>query len=101
VKIRVPRDLVLLRIDPDLATGLEDDAPSAIIIPDEHQRQSARATVVAVGPGVVTRRGFKATVLEPGQRVAYPVTSGQILWAGEVEHRIMPEADVLCVFEAA
>jgi co-chaperonin GroES (HSP10) len=92
------RDLVLLKVDPDPETGLDPDAESPIVMPEAHQRLSCRAEVIAVGPGIRTKKGFKATTLRRGDRVGFQPGAGMIFGVDGVEHRILPEGDIDLVF---
>jgi chaperonin GroES len=72
MKIRPLQDRVLVELD-----DFEDEfGASGLVRPDIALDKPRTGTVLAAGPGVPTKRGFRATTLCAGDRVYVPPARG-------------------------
>ena len=85
-----------------LIKPLEAEAKTAsgIIIPDSVKEKPQIGEVVAVGPGEVTPKGEKITmILKVGQKVMYKKWGGNEVKVGHEEWTIVEQKDVLAIVE--
>ena len=85
-----------------LIKPLEAEAKTAsgIIIPDSVKEKPQIGEVVAVGPGEVTPKGEKITmILKVGQKVMYKKWGGNEVKVGHEEWTIVEQKDILAVVE--
>ena len=91
--VRPTFDRILIR--PDEPVSL---TKKGIHIPDMSQDKPATGTVVAVGPGRLTREGtFACGVCRPGDQVTYNRYAGTQIQVDEVDHLLMREGEVLYI----
>lgn len=68
-----------------------------LFIPFSAQHKSWTGTVVATGPGRVTRKGIRVPVcVAPGDRILFERFAGTMFKLGEKNYWIMHESEVLC-----
>lgn len=98
MKIRPLQDRVLVELDP-----LEDEfGLSGIVRPDIALDKPRTGTVLAAGPGVSTKRGFRATTLRAGDRVYVPPARGvDLAIAGRMHVMVREFADGDVIAEVA
>lgn len=94
MRIRPLTNKVLIRLDP-----LEDRA-GRIIIPEAARKQGDTATLIAKGPGFLTRRGTRWPMpdIEPGARVVVDrggVAHGAHFEIEGVKHVLMTSDNIL------
>ena len=85
-----------------LIKPLEAEAKTAsgIIIPDSVKEKPQIGEVVAVGPGEVTPKGEKITmILKVGQKVMYKKWGGNEVKVGSEEWTIVDQKDILAVLD--
>ena len=85
-----------------LIKPLEAEAKTAsgIIIPDSVKEKPQIGEVVAVGPGEVTPKGEKITmILKVGQKVMYKKWGGNEVKVGHEEWTIVEQKDILAIVE--
>ena len=71
-----------------------------IIIPDTAQEKPAEGTIIAVGPGKVTKDGKKIPLeLRVGNKVLYGKHSGTEIKVDEIEYLMMRESDIFAIIE--
>lgn len=90
------QDRVLVELDP----AETDFGSSGILRPDIAEDMPRVGTVRAVGPGVRTRRGFRATTLMIGDRVHVPWRRGTTLTIDGRRHvfvREFSDGDIVAV----
>jgi len=98
-------DRVLVRVDTPEAerkVEREDGSVAKIIMPRSTQDMPETGTIVGVGNG--TRHPTSPHVrieldFSEGQRVLFSRYAGSIVKIDGVEHRVLREAEVLCVIE--
>jgi len=72
-----------------------------IIIPDTAQEKPAEGTIIAVGPGKVTKDGEKIPLeVQVGNKVIYGKHSGTEIKVDEAEYLMMKESDIFAIIEA-
>jgi chaperonin GroES len=85
-----------------LIKPLEAEAKTAsgIIIPDSVKEKPQIGEVMAVGPGDVTPKGEKITmILKVGQKVMYKKWGGNEVKVGHEEWTIVEQKDVLAIVD--
>ena len=85
-----------------LIKPLEAEAKTAsgIIIPDSVKEKPQIGQVMAVGPGEVTPKGEKITmILKVGQKVMYKKWGGNEIKVGHEEWTIVEQKDILAIVE--
>ena len=71
-----------------------------IIIPDTAQEKPAEGTIIAVGPGRVTKDGKKIPLeIQVGNKVIYGKHAGTEVKVGETEYLMMRENDIFAIIE--
>lgn len=72
----------------------------SIIIPDTAKEKPAEGTVIAVGPGTVSKNGSKIPLnIDVGDTVIYQQHAGTEITVEGAEYLIMSEKDILAVIE--
>ena len=72
----------------------------SIIIPDTAKEKPAEGTVIAVGPGTVSKDGSKIPLnIDVGDTVIYQQHAGTEITVEGAEYLIMSEKDILAVIE--
>ena len=75
-------------------------SPGGIIIPDTAKEKPQRGRVVAVGPGKLGEDGKRMPLdVRVGDRILFGKYAGNDIRLDDVEHVMMREDDVLCIFE--
>jgi len=85
-----------------LIKPLEAEAKTAsgIIIPDSVKEKPQIGEVMAVGPGEVTPKGEKITmILKVGQKVMYKKWGGNEVKVGHEEWTIVEQKDILAIVD--
>ncbi len=85
-----------------LIKPLEAEAKTAsgIIIPDSVKEKPQIGEVMAVGPGDITPKGEKITmVLKVGQKVMYKKWGGNEIKVGSEEWTIVEQKDILAIVD--
>jgi len=87
------QDFLVVCLDPET-----EESDGGIFIPEENRVRSVWGTVLANGPGRVSKKGaFIPTTLGPDDRVCIPWKSGQDLFADGAEWKIVRESDVMAI----
>ena len=72
----------------------------SIIIPDTAKEKPAEGTVIAVGPGTVSKDGSKIPLnIDVGDTVIYQQHAGTEITVEGAEYLIMSEREILAVIE--
>ncbi len=89
-------DRVLIKV-----LSAEKLSKGGIVIPDSAQEKPCEATVVAVGPGKLTKKGFEATTVKPGDTVLYGRLFGTEIEIEGVPHLVLREEELFAVIKKA
>lgn len=88
------KDNILVRRDED-----PNEKASAIILVEDYKDKSNYGTVIAVGPGAVSKSGARIPMqVKPNDKVVFTKYSGMDIKVDGVEHSIMKDSDVILVF---
>jgi chaperonin GroES len=88
---------VVVKLDPEK----EKTIGGIIIPPTSIERKTNKATVVATGPGrIIESSGvISPCCVKPGDKVLITAFSGAPISINEEMYTILPDQDVICVFE--
>lgn len=88
------KDNILVRRDDD------PNESKLILVVSDYKDKSNYGTVIAVGPGAVSKTGVRIPMqVKPEDKVVFTKYSGMDVKIGGVEHSIMRDSDVILVFE--
>lgn len=78
----------------------DQKSPGGLIIPDTAKTKAQKATVIAIGPGVINQDGvLLKTQLKPKDRVLIPDYNGSEITINSIEYVIIKEKDILGMIE--
>ncbi len=77
----------------------EQKTSGGIIIPDTAKEKPQEGKVISAGPGKLDKRGERVALqVKAGDRVLFSKYAGNDIKLDGVDHIIMREDDILCVF---
>lgn len=96
MKIRPLHDRILV-----LRLGEEEKTSGGIIIPDTAKEKPQEGKIVALGPGRMDKDGKRIPLeVKEGDRVLFGLSAGTEIKIDGVEHMMMREDDILCIYES-
>lgn len=96
MKIKPLHDRILV-----LRLGEEEKTSGGIIIPDTAKEKPQEGKIIALGPGRMDKDGKRIPLeVKEGDRVLFSRYAGTEIKIDGVEHMMMREDDILCVYES-